>query len=165
MQSTNTLIIGAGQCGLTMAKALSDRGVDHLVLDGGRIAERWHTERWDSLRMLTPNWLNSLDGEAPKGFDPDGFMSAGEMAQVMNDFASANSIEVKEETKVLSLRCSGIGYVVQTDQGAISAENVVIATGACAVPNIPNFSQDLGCYQMSSPVSYTHLTLPTTSRV
>jgi putative flavoprotein involved in K+ transport len=65
MQRTNTVVVGAGQCGLAMSRELSRRSIDHLVLERGRIGNSWRNERWDSLRLLTPNWLNGLFGHMP----------------------------------------------------------------------------------------------------
>ncbi len=76
MRRTDTLIIGGGQAGLAMSRCLSDRRIDHVVLERGQVAERWRRERWDSLRLLTPNWMTRLPGFAYAGPDPDGFMHA-----------------------------------------------------------------------------------------
>ena len=70
MRTTDTLVIGAGQAGLAMSRCLTERGDDHVVLERGRVAERWRTERWDSLRLLTPNWMSRLPGWAYRGPDP-----------------------------------------------------------------------------------------------
>ena len=69
------LIIGAGQAGLALSWSLTRRGIDHLLLERGRVGERWHAERWPGLHLLTPNWMNRLPGPWPEA-DPDGFMSA-----------------------------------------------------------------------------------------
>ena len=73
MNTTHTIIIGGGQAGLALSRCLTDRGHDHVVLERGRVAERWHSERWNSLRLLTPNWMTRLPGYAYGGHDPDGF--------------------------------------------------------------------------------------------
>ena len=62
MFRTTVAIIGAGQCGLTMSQELSQNGIDHLVLERGEIANSWRRERWDSLKLLTPNWQSQLGG-------------------------------------------------------------------------------------------------------
>ena len=80
MPITDTIVIGAGQAGLAASRCLTDRGVDHVVLERGRVAERWRSERWDSLRLLTPNWMSRLPGWSYAGADPDGFMTAAEVA-------------------------------------------------------------------------------------
>jgi hypothetical protein len=76
MRTTDTLILGGGQAGLALSRCLTARGRDHLVIERGRIAERWRSERWDSLHLLTPNWMTRLPGWSYEGPDPDGFMAA-----------------------------------------------------------------------------------------
>lgn len=75
MKHTDIVIIGAGQAGLAMSRCLSARGIAHIVLERGRIGERWRSERWESLRLLTPNWMTRLPGGGYDGPDPDGFMT------------------------------------------------------------------------------------------
>ena len=70
MRQTDAIIIGAGQAGLAMSHCLGRLGIDHVVLERGRLAERWRSERWDSLRLLTPNWMNRLPGWSYQGADP-----------------------------------------------------------------------------------------------
>src|SRR5215211_882735 len=74
MRYTPVLIIGAGQAGLAMSNCLSTSGIEHVILERGRVAERWHSERWDSLRLLTPNWMSRLPSWSYSGTDSDGFM-------------------------------------------------------------------------------------------
>ena len=74
MEYIDTVIIGAGQAGLAMSRSLSDRDVEHVILERGRVAERWRSERWDSLRLLTPNWQTRLPGFRYEGSEPDGYM-------------------------------------------------------------------------------------------
>jgi len=71
-RTTDAIIIGAGQAGLAMSHCLARHGVDHVLLERGRVAERWRSERWDSLRLLTPNWMSRLPGFAYRGDDPEG---------------------------------------------------------------------------------------------
>ena len=77
MNTIDTVVIGAGHAGLAVSRLLTDVGRDHVVLDRGRVGERWRTERWDSLRLLTPNWMTRLPSWQHRGADPDRFMSAG----------------------------------------------------------------------------------------
>ena len=74
---TATIIVGAGHAGLAMSRRLTERSIDHVVLERGEVANAWRTERWSSLRLLTPNWQTRLPSYAYDGDDPDGFMSAG----------------------------------------------------------------------------------------
>jgi putative flavoprotein involved in K+ transport len=141
MQRTNTVVVGAGQCGLAMSRELSRRSIDHLVLERGRIGNSWRNERWDSLRLLTPNWLNGLFGHMPG--DPDGYMRAADYAKSLADAAAGISAPVMETTRVISVRGWDDGYIVQTDRGALGCASVVLATGASGLPRVPAFASDL----------------------
>ena len=85
MRRTDVAIIGAGQAGLAMSACLTARGIDHVVLERGRIAERWRHGSWDSLRLLTPNWLSELPGLRYAGPDPHGYMSKDEFIGYLTD--------------------------------------------------------------------------------
>src|SRR5919198_160393 len=87
MRYTTTVIIGAGHCGLAMSRCLADRSVDHVVLERGEVANSWRTQRWDSLRLLTPNWQCRLPGYAYEGDDPDGFMTMSEVVDFVAGYA------------------------------------------------------------------------------
>ena len=80
MQRVTTVVVGAGQCGLAMSRELSRRSVDHVVLERGRIGNSWHAERWDSLRLLTPELDERTGGPPLRRPDPDGFMSGVDFA-------------------------------------------------------------------------------------
>ncbi len=134
------VIVGAGQAGLAMSYALTQRGVDHVVLERGRIGERWHSERWDSLRLLTPNWMTRLPGYSYGGTDPNGFMTMPEVARFFHDYARSFDAPVLDETPVHSVRATAAfpdRYRLDTAEGAITCEHLIAATGACASPNIP----------------------------
>lgn len=144
MKRTETIIIGGGQAGLAMSRCLSGEGIDHLVLERGRVAERWRSERWDSLRLLSPRWHSQLPGLLHDGKDPDGFMGMAELVRYFERYAQTFNAPVQGETTVLSVkRANGGGYVVQTDQGAFQAPNVVVATGHCDVPSVPRAAEAL----------------------
>ena len=80
MQRAAVVVIGAGQAGLAVSQLLTAASVDHVVLERGRAAERWRSQRWDSLRMLTPNWMSRLPGWSYRGPAPTGYMRAAEVA-------------------------------------------------------------------------------------
>ena len=143
MKRTDTIIVGGGQAGLAMSRCLSEEGIDHVVLERGRVAERWRTERWDSLRLLSPNWHTRLPGFRYQGADPDGFMTMPEIVSYFERYALASSAPVQDETTVLSVKRSGQGYRVRTDQGDWEASTVVVATGHCDVPFVPQVAEDL----------------------
>ena len=88
MPTTHTLVIGAGQAGLAVSRSLADADVDHVVLERGRVAERWRSHRWEALRLLTPNWATRLPGWSYQGPHPDGYMTATELAGYLTDYAA-----------------------------------------------------------------------------
>jgi len=126
-----------------MSHELSQRGVDHVILERGQIANSWRNERWDSLRLLTPNWMNGLPGKAYQGNDHDGYMNVSELIARFDQCASNNDAPVQAKTTVLSVNGLPGQYMVQTDKGAISCESVVMANGACAIPKVPTYAKDL----------------------
>jgi putative flavoprotein involved in K+ transport len=105
------------------------------VLERGEVANSWRRERWDSLRLLTPNWLTRLPGRAYAGPDPDGYMTSGEVADFIDGFAAG--APVRTGTAVTSVRPDGDGYRLVTDQGELRARTVVLASGACNVATVP----------------------------
>jgi putative flavoprotein involved in K+ transport len=134
---TTTLVIGAGHAGLAMSRRLTERSIDHVVLERGEVASSWRTERWPSLRLLTPNWQTRLPGYAYHGDDPDGFMSARDVADLISCYAGHVDAPVRTNTTVRSVQRAGDGYRVVTDQGTWTAATVVLATGACNVATVP----------------------------
>lgn len=141
MRNVTAIIIGAGQAGLAMSHCLTARGVEHLVVERGRTAERWYSERWDSLRLLTPNWMSRLPGSFYRGDDPHGFMSAQEFARHLEAYAQSSRAPVESDTSVLSVRWMPVGYLVETSRGAWLAQVVVIATGHSDIPAVPAMAQ------------------------
>ena len=137
MSATHTLVIGAGQAGLAASRSLDDAGVDHVVLDRGRVAERWRSHRWEALRLLTPNWATRLPGWSYQGSHPDGYMTATELAAYLADYATSFAAPVHEHSPVRSLEPVEDGYAVRTDDAHWRAANVVIATGWCDEPRVP----------------------------
>lgn len=95
-----TLVVGAGQAGLAASRCLAERGADHLVVERGRVAERWRTARWDSLRLITPNWMSRLPGWSYPGPNPEGYMSAPELASYLQCYAGSGAAPVRESTTV-----------------------------------------------------------------
>ncbi|HTX01925.1 MAG TPA: NAD(P)-binding domain-containing protein, partial [Acidimicrobiales bacterium] len=132
-----TLVIGAGQSGLAMSRYLTEASVDHVLLERGEVAQSWRTGRWDSLRLLTPNWLNRLPGYRYRGDDPDGFMSMPEVVEYLSGFAGAISAPVEPQTEVTSLRAVDGGFHVVTSGGAWRARTVVLASGPYNVADVP----------------------------
>src|SRR5689334_13829753 len=138
MPDTTTVIVGAGHCGLAMSRCLAARSVDHVVLERGEVANSWRMQRWDSLRLLTPNWMTRLPGYAYRGPDPDGYLAAGQVAALLAGYAGASAAPVRTGVTVTSVRAAaGGGFVVRTGQGSWRAPAVVLACGAAALPAVP----------------------------
>ena len=139
----DVVVIGAGHCGLAMSHVLAQRGVEHVVLERGEVANSWRTERWDSLRLLTPNWMTRLPGQDYGGADPDGYMRAGEVEEFISAYASRTSAPVRTQTAVRCVDpCDG-GYRVTTDRGELHCRAVVLATGAFNEPVVPRMAEAL----------------------
>jgi putative flavoprotein involved in K+ transport len=142
MRKTDVIVIGGGQSGLAMSRRLSLRGIDHLVLERGRVGERWHSERWRSLRLLTPNAHSALPGMPVEG-DPDAFMSADAFAAYLDAYASRIDAPVLGGVEVTALEAIDPGFRVTTDAGEWLSRAVVIATGACDTPFQPAMAEAL----------------------
>lgn len=136
-ETTSTVVIGAGQAGLAVSRCLTARGIEHVVLDRGRVAERWRSERWDSLRLLTPNWMTRLPGFRYDGPEPDGFMTAADTAEFFTRYAATFAAPVREFADVVDVAHDGERFTVDTTNGEFTADHVVIATGWCDRPAVP----------------------------
>ena len=130
-------MIGAGHAGLAASRVLADRSIDHVVLERGEVANSWRRERWDSLRLLTPNWQTRLPGHAYDGEDPDGYMTAGQVAGFITGYAARTRAPVRTSTTVTSVTRDDEGYRLVTSGGELRARCVVIASGACNLPSVP----------------------------
>ncbi|WP_460846084.1 NAD(P)-binding domain-containing protein [Phytohabitans suffuscus] len=133
--------MGAGHAGLAASHFLGERSIDHLVIERGEVANSWRRERWDSLRLLTPNWQTRLPGQPYDGADPDGYMTMGEVIGFIDRFAAATKAPVRTGTDVTSVRRTGGGYQVTTSAGEIRCRTVVIASGACNQPVVPPYAE------------------------
>ncbi len=137
MRATTVTILGAGQAGLAMSRCLTDRSIDHVLIERGKAANSWRTERWDSLRLLTPNWLSRLPGWSYRGDDPHGYMTAGAVTEYLDRYCRSFDAPVQSNTTVVGVTSARSGFRVDTDQGPWTSEAVVVATGACSTPRIP----------------------------
>jgi putative flavoprotein involved in K+ transport len=138
-----TVVLGAGHAGLAMSRCLTERSIDHVVLERGEVANSWKTERWDSLRLLTPNWQSRLPGFGYEGDDPDGFRTMPETIAFLERYADVISAPVQSGTTVTSVLRVDDGYHVATNRGTWHCHTVVIATGACNIPNLPGVAAAL----------------------
>ena len=134
------VVIGGGHSGLAMSKCLTDRSIDHVVIERGEVAQSWKTQRWDSLRLLTPNWLTRLPGREYDGENPDEFMAMPELIDFIEDYSAAIAAPVQCGTTVTSVSRDENGYQVVTDQGTWACKTVVLASGACNVASIPELA-------------------------
>jgi putative flavoprotein involved in K+ transport len=141
--TVTTVIIGAGHAGLAMSRCLAYRAIDHVILERGEVAHTWRTERWDSLRLLTPNWQSRLPGFRYTGDDPDGYRTIPEVITFIEDYARTISAPVRTHTTVTSVRRDDAGYLVRTDRGDWHCTTVVLASGACNIARVPTFADQV----------------------
>jgi putative flavoprotein involved in K+ transport len=139
--TVDVVVIGAGQSGLAVSRCLTERSIEHVLLERGEVANSWRRERWDSLQLLTPNWQSRLPGYRYRGTDPDGFMTMPEVIEFIETYAEFISAPVSGGTTVTSVCPDDHGYRVVTDRGEWCCCTVVIASGGFNIPLVPEFSQ------------------------
>src|SRR5215468_2069096 len=141
MERVDTVVIGAGHAGLAVSRLLSAAGREHVVLERGRVGERWRSQRWDSLHLVTPSWMTRLPGYRYRGLDPDGYLSAAGFADLLDDYAASFAAPVLGSVTVRDVSLadgqSMYRYVVTTNTGSWRARNVVVAAGPHGTPRIP----------------------------
>lgn len=140
----NVVVIGAGSAGLAVSHALHERGVDHQILERGRIGETWRSERWDSFTMVTPTWATALPGLPHDGHDPDGFLTRAEWLDYLDRYVTQIPPPVREGVTVRALQ-PGIRnrFRIVIEDGEIAARVAIIATGLFRSPVIPLFASNL----------------------
>ncbi len=144
MERIPVVVVGAGQAGLAMSHLLAGAGVAHVVLERGEVAQSWRSERWDSLHLLTPNWLTRLPGWCYRGDDPDGFMSGAEVIDFLDGYRRSFDPPIRSGVTVRQLRpTAGGAFEVHTDHGCWTAEVVVAASGASSEPMLPDLARDI----------------------
>src|SRR5262245_28787284 len=137
MRKTDVIIIGGGQSGLVMSRSLSARGIDHIVLERGRTGERWHSERWRSLNLLTTNAMSALPGMPHASRSPDGFMSANAFAGYLDAYSRRIAAPIFNGVEVTAVEMLDRSFRVSTTSGQWLTRAVVIATGAWDTPFRP----------------------------
>jgi putative flavoprotein involved in K+ transport len=152
---TSVVVVGAGPGGLATSHELARSGVDHVVLERGEVANSWRHERWDSLRLLTPNWLCGLPGLPYDGSDPDGYMTAAETAAFLDRYRSRIGAPVLTGVTVERVRPTDRGYTVVTNGGTWHCDAVVAASGGSSDPRIPALAAELpGPVQQLTALGY-----------
>jgi putative flavoprotein involved in K+ transport len=137
VERIDVVVVGAGQAGLATSHELTGLGVEHVVLERGRVAQTWR-DRWDSFCLVTPNWAIRLPGGEYAGSDPDGYLSREDLVAHLEGWASSFDAPVREHTQVHAVRGSGDdGFVVTTPDGELGARHVVLSTGAYPRPHHP----------------------------
>jgi putative flavoprotein involved in K+ transport len=138
------VVVGGGQAGLSMSYCLTQRSVDHIVLERDRVGNEWRERRWDSFCLVTPNWQCQLPGFPYNGDDPDGFMVRDDVVRYLEEYAKHVSPPVVEGVAATRLRRDRKGrYLVSTSRGELIADQVVLATGPYQVPLIPRLADRL----------------------
>jgi putative flavoprotein involved in K+ transport len=137
------VIVGAGPAGLAMSYHLTANGIDHVVLERGDVANSWRTERWDSLRLLTPAWMTELPGHRAGGDDLDGFMTAADTVAFLDRYRNGFDPPVLTNVAVTSVLRTAAGFDVTTDAGKWTCDVVVAATGSSSEPRVPALATEL----------------------
>lgn len=140
MNAATTIIIGAGPAGLALSYHLSQRGIAHTLLEAGQVGESWRRRRWDSLRLVAPNWHLQLPGMPYAGDDPAGFLHRDQVVAYIEAYARHIAAPVRAGVRVTAVEplAAGPGLLVRSDAGAFAADQVVVATGAYSAPRIPS---------------------------
>ncbi|MBS1103225.1 NAD(P)-binding domain-containing protein [Gluconobacter sp. Dm-62] len=152
-ETVDTLIIGAGQAGVAMSEHLGKRGVPHLVVERGKIAQRWRAERWDSLVANGPAWHDRFPNRTFDETAPDGFAPRAQLVEYFEAYAGQIDMPVRCGVEIRHLKKSadGSGFEAQTADGTIRAKNVVVATGPFQKPSFPQIiPEDFDVLQMHS---------------
>jgi putative flavoprotein involved in K+ transport len=142
MEHIDVLVVGGGSAGLSVSHELASLGIDHAVLERGRIGQAWR-DRWDSFCLVTPNWSVRLPGGAYAGDDPDGFMPRDEIVAHLARYAAASGAPVREGVAVRTIEAAPGGFVARTSAGDLHAARVVLGTGAFQRAHRPAGSETL----------------------
>ena len=138
VHDVETVVVGAGHAGLAASWALTQRGVEHVVLEEGRVGQAWRTDRWDSFRLNTARWMSRLPGQTLDDAGADGFDTAPEFAAALEDGVRLHELPVREEAGPARVaRDADGGFVVRVRDGELRARSVILATGFQRIPVRP----------------------------
>src|ERR1700704_6898751 len=136
-ESLDVVVIGAGQAGVSLSHELSHAGIEHIVLERGRVGQTWR-DRWDSFCLVTPNWSVQLPGPPYGGDSPHGFMAREEVVSYLERYAEAVRAPLREGVEVQGVERNGeAGFLLATSEGELRAQRVVLTTGAYQRPHRP----------------------------
>ncbi|WP_237058546.1 MSMEG_0569 family flavin-dependent oxidoreductase [Loktanella sp. M215] len=138
-----TVIVGAGQAGMSASYYLCQAGVDHVVLERHQRFHAWKADRWDSFCLVTPNWQCKLPDWPYRGDDPTGFMLKDQIVEYVEGFCESFDAPLHEGVTVIRVEKVGAGFEVDTDQGLWSCDHVIIASGGYDTPITPPFAHKL----------------------
>jgi len=141
METVDTVVVGAGQAGLATSYFLARDHHSHLVLERGRVGERWRSERWDAFVLNTPNWAQRLPGFHYAGPEPDAFAPRAEVVEYLEDYARSFAAPVREHAEVTAVRRTADGFTVELGDDAVASRNVVVAAGAYQRPRADTLSE------------------------
>jgi putative flavoprotein involved in K+ transport len=142
-KKAHTIVVGAGQSGLSVSYLLTKKGIDHLILEKGKVADDIRNRRWDSFRLITPNHMTCLPGFSYSGKNPNGFDSRDEVVGFLEEYAKSFKAPIVENTNVTSVVHDGNGFEITTDSGSYEAKNVVVAVGSFHKALLPSLSKEL----------------------
>jgi putative flavoprotein involved in K+ transport len=142
VKKVNTIIIGAGQAGLSLSYFLTQKGIEHLILEKGQVGQEWRSRRWDNFHLITPNHMTRLPGFPYKGKNSAGFDSKEKIVKYLKDYSKSFNAPIVENTEVESISKSG-DFLVKTNNGDFEAKNVVVAVGSFHKGIIPEMSKSL----------------------
>jgi putative flavoprotein involved in K+ transport len=164
MQQVEIVVIGGGQAGLALSYYLTAQSREHLILEQDRIVESWRSKRWDSLRLIAPNWSLRLPEFQYDGDDPDGFMGKDEVIARLETYAQSFGAPVREGVRVTAIERGSTDphFLVRTQGDSYMASQVVLATGALQQPRVPACAARLpaGVTQVVAPAYRTPQSLP-----
>ena len=162
MKHSDVIVVGAGQAGLAVSHELSAAGVQHVILERGRVGETWRN-RWDTFCLVTPNWTVQLPGRPYRGPDPDGFMAREEIVATLEDYAASFGAPVREGVAVTAVESpTDGGFILHTTAGDFAGRALVLANGAYQRPHRPAAAETLpaGLPQMDVELYRNESTLP-----
>ncbi len=140
---TSVVIVGAGPGGLAMSHYLTGAGIDHVLFERGEVGQSWRSQRWDSLRLLTPNWMTALPGSSYQGDDPDGYMTAAETVATLEAYRRSFDPPLHTGVDVEAVCLADPGFEVRTSDGSWRCDAVVAASGGSSEPRVPDLAADI----------------------